>query len=56
MASLEKFAEALGVPLYLLMLLGSEKEDLRGLSEEEADRLGGRLLHLLIDAAAHHVE
>ena len=48
--SLEKLAEVLDVPLYLLMLLGSSESELRGLSQNEADRLGRQLLHMLVDA------
>ena len=50
-SNLEKFATALDVPLYLLVLLASDKADLRGLSEDERDRLGGRLLSVLLDAS-----
>lgn len=51
-SNLEKFSAALDVPLYLLVLLASDKEDLRGISEDERDRLGGRLLSVLIDSSS----
>jgi transcriptional regulator with XRE-family HTH domain len=49
-SNLEKFAAALKMPVYLLMLLASDKSDLQGVSEDERDRLGGLLLHTLIEA------
>jgi transcriptional regulator with XRE-family HTH domain len=49
-SNLEKFAAALKMPLYLLVLLASDRNDLFGISEEERDRLGGHLLNVLIEA------
>lgn len=48
LAILQRLAEALGVPLYLLIFLGSEEEDLRGLSQGEAERLGKELLNVVL--------
>jgi transcriptional regulator with XRE-family HTH domain len=50
-SNLKKIADALDVPLYLLVLLASDQADLRGLSEDERDRLGGRLLSVLMEAS-----
>jgi transcriptional regulator with XRE-family HTH domain len=50
-SNLEKLAAALDVPMYLLVLLASAESDLRGLSEDERDRLGGRLLRVLIESS-----
>lgn len=47
-AALESIATALDVPLYLLILLASDQEDLRGLSPEEAGELGRNLLDVLL--------
>jgi len=49
---LEVIAGALGVPLYLLVLLASDKEELRGLSESKADELGKMLLTTLLEVEA----
>jgi transcriptional regulator with XRE-family HTH domain len=46
--NLEKFAEALGIPLYLMILLGSQKSDLRGLPEKDAANLGLSMLNMLV--------
>ena len=45
--ALESLAKALDVPLYLLMLLASEDEDLRGVPRREAHQLGAALLNVL---------
>jgi len=47
-AALEALARALQVPLYLLMLLGSEEHDLHGVSEKEAALLGKQLLDVVL--------
>ncbi|MGH7488660.1 MAG: helix-turn-helix domain-containing protein [bacterium] len=49
-AALEALAKALHVPLYLLMLLASDKEDLHGISETEATLLGKQLLDVVLRA------
>ena len=45
---LEDLAKALRVPLYLLLLLGSTKEDLHGISEAQARTLGKELLGIVL--------
>lgn len=47
--TLETISKKLDVPLYLLMLLASEKRDLRGLPLEEATGLARQLLDLLVE-------
>jgi len=49
-AALEAVAKALHVPLYLLMLLASDKDDLHGVSETEATLLGKQLLDVVLNA------
>lgn len=49
-AALEALAKALQVPLYLLMLLASDKEDLHGVSEKEATLLARQLLDVVLHA------
>ncbi len=49
-ATVENMAEVLGIPVYLLMLLGSNQNDLRGLDPPQAAELGSRLLRILIDS------
>src|SRR5260221_8319257 len=51
-AALETLASALQVPLYLLMLLASEKEDLHGISASEATVLAEQLLGVVFRARA----
>ena len=46
--ALEALARALHVPLYLLMLLASDAEDLHGVSEAEAHKLGKQLLDIVL--------
>jgi transcriptional regulator with XRE-family HTH domain len=48
MATLESIAGSLNVPIYLIMLLASEKKDLKGLSPRHAGDLGNRLLELVV--------
>ncbi|WP_437502324.1 helix-turn-helix domain-containing protein [Sorangium sp. So ce1099] len=47
--ALDSLAKALSVPVYLIALLGSNPEDLKGMSVENAERLGKALLETLID-------
>jgi len=47
-AALEALAKALHVPLYLLMLLASDAEDLHGISLREANQLGKQLLDIVL--------
>lgn len=49
-AALEALAKALRVPLYLLMLLASDKDDLHGISTAEATLLGRQLLDVVLQA------
>ncbi len=51
-AALEALASALQVPLYLLMLLASEKEDLHGISAGEATVLAEQLLGVVFQSGA----
>lgn len=48
MATLELFAEKLDIPLYLLFLLGSDREDLRGIDEGSAAILSAKLLNVVV--------
>jgi len=50
-ATLEAVSVALGVPLYLLILLASETEDLKGISEEQAGVIGRQLLEIVVHAS-----
>ena len=47
-AALDALAKALRMPLYLLMLLGSEQDDLHGVSEKEASLLAKQLLNVVL--------
>lgn len=47
MSMAEDLARALGVPFYLFMLVGSDKEDLKGISPEHASVMGRQLLDLV---------
>ena len=51
-ATLEAISKALEVPMYLIMLLASEPEDLRGLPKKEARVLGHQILTLLTQEPA----
>jgi transcriptional regulator with XRE-family HTH domain len=42
--ALERIAATTGMPLYLLILLASEREGLHGMPEEDAQRIGSNLL------------
>lgn len=46
--TLEDIADALGVPMYLLLLLGSEESDLRAVPSDHAAALGRKLLRILV--------
>ncbi len=46
--ALESIADALGVPLYLLVFLGSDEDDLRGIDKASADALGRQLLEVVV--------
>lgn len=48
--TLHAIAKALDVPVYLLMLLGSNAKDLRCITEEHAGIIGRELLAVLISA------
>lgn len=47
--TLEDISKALSVPMYLLMLLGSDLDDLKGISAEQAAVLGQNLLDIVIN-------
>jgi hypothetical protein len=49
-AQMQKFADALELPLSLLMVLGASRTELRHASPSEADRLGRALLDALADS------
>jgi len=46
--NLEAISEKLSIPLHLIVLLGSEPKDLKGISEEGAQKLGHNLLRILV--------
>ena len=50
MATLKKIATVLRVPIYLLVLLGSDRGELKGISAKEAEALGAQLLNILVEA------
>lgn len=45
--TLQRIARALKIPVPLLMLLGSEKKELRGIKEDQAAVIGRYLLDIL---------
>lgn len=47
--TLESISNALSIPLHLLILLGSEKNDIKGLSSKQANQIGQALLQILTD-------
>jgi transcriptional regulator with XRE-family HTH domain len=47
MDTLELLAQVLDVPAYLILLLASEKEELKGLGVSRAEKLGKQLLKLI---------
>ena len=49
-STLKKLARVLGVPVYLLTLLASDKDALRGISEKQANHLGLQMLEILLGA------
>jgi transcriptional regulator with XRE-family HTH domain len=50
--TLEAISSALKVPLYLLILVASERSDLNGIDERQAKELGLSLLRLLTEYEA----
>jgi len=48
--TLEVLARKLGIPIYLLMLLASDQDDLHGISRAHADVLGTQLLGIVTGA------
>lgn len=48
--TLEKVASALEIPMYLLVLLASDDDELGSMSKQEAETLGMQLLSLLLAA------
>ncbi len=48
--TLESLCGSLRVPMYLFMLLSSEKKELKGIAPPQASILGSQLLELLLDA------
>lgn len=49
-STLESIASEFNVPLYLLVLLGSDDDDLAGVTTEHAKLLGAEILRALIHA------
>lgn len=47
---LETLSKELNIPVYLLTLLASEKDDLRGLPEQETKSIANNLLEVLLSA------
>jgi transcriptional regulator with XRE-family HTH domain len=48
---LETISDVLEVPVYLLVLLGSDQHDLKGISEAQAKAMGQELLRVLLEDA-----
>lgn len=48
--AIQAIAKALRVPKYLLLLLGSDKEDLSEISTEQADVLAKQLLAIILES------
>jgi transcriptional regulator with XRE-family HTH domain len=48
--TIQAIAKGLRVPKYLLLLLGSDKEDLSGISTEQADVLAKQLLAIVLES------
>lgn len=48
--TLQSISDALDIPFYLLALMASEGDDLRGLSNAQAQRIARELLAVLADA------
>ena len=49
-STLKKLARVLGIPVYLLTLLASDKGALQGISEAQANQLGLQMLEILLGA------
>jgi transcriptional regulator with XRE-family HTH domain len=47
-STLKTIADKLQVPKYLLLLLASDPDDLKGISSEQAENLGQQLLGILL--------
>jgi len=50
--NLEQIAKELSVPLYLIILLASEKEDLKGVDTDTTQAIGKNLLNVLMSTSA----
>lgn len=50
--NLEQIAKELSVPLYLIILLASEKEDLKGVDTDTTQAIGKNLLNILMNTPA----
>lgn len=48
--AIQAIAKGLRVPKYLLLLLGSDKEDLSEISTEQADMLARQLLEIILES------
>ncbi len=46
--TLEDLAQGLSIPLHLLILLGSESEDLKGISQTQGEQLAQHLLEMVL--------
>lgn len=46
---LETIAKKLQIPLYLFMLLSSDKEDIKGVDEKDIQKISKNLLHALLE-------
>ncbi len=49
---LETIAEKLQVPLYLFMLLSSDRKDIKGFDEEDIEKISKNLLQVLLENKA----
>ena len=47
---LEKISKRLSIPMYLLILLASDKSDLKGISSNDASKLADNLLHIMVNS------
>jgi transcriptional regulator with XRE-family HTH domain len=47
--TLEKIAKKLGVPVYLIVLMSSDKTDLKGLPSDLINKLGQNLLNIILN-------
>jgi transcriptional regulator with XRE-family HTH domain len=48
--AIQAIAKVLRVPKYLLLLLGSDRDDLRGITTEHADVLARQLLAIILES------